>query len=107
MAKDGKVQKIKLYKVYVIYCFGKNPQVSNLLDYRKVEECVNKLAPSATLFQIAECALGTRPRGNPNAIYVSILYVLARMVKDQKLHSFTVLVDSKDRLKVIVKKYSD
>jgi len=104
MAKDGKVQKVKVYKSYTIYCFGKNPQMGNIFDYKKAEECVNKLAPSFTFMQLAECVLEHRPAGPPTPIYTAILYVLMRMVKDQKIHSFTVLVDSKDRLKVIIKK---
>jgi len=104
MAKDGKVQKVKLYKSYTIYCIGKNPQLGNIFDYKKAEECVNKLAPSFTFMQLAECVLEHRPVGSPTPIYTAILYVLMRMVKDQKIHSFTVLLDAKDRLKVIIKK---
>jgi len=104
MSKDGKVQKIKLYKSYTIYCVGKNPQLGNIFDYKKAEECVNKLAPSFTFMQLTECVLEHRPAGPPIPIYTAILYVLMRMVKDQKIHSFTVLVDAKDRLKVIIKK---
>jgi hypothetical protein len=103
MTRDGKVQKVRLYKLYTIYCIGKNPKLGVLFDYKKAEECVYKLKPSFTFMQLAECVLGRRPAGSPTPIYTAILYVLSRMVREQKIHSFTVLVDARDRLKVIVK----
>jgi hypothetical protein len=104
MSKDGKVQKIKLYRLYTVYCVGKNPQLGTIFDYKKAEECINKLMPSFTFMQLAECTLGHRPAGIPTPIYVGILYVLMRMVKEQKIHSFTVLLDARDRLKAIIQK---
>jgi hypothetical protein len=103
MSKDGRLNKVKLYKSYVIYCIGKDAQLGVVFDYKKAEECVNKLRPSFTFIQLAECAMGHRPAGSPTPIYAAILYVLMRMVKDQKIHSFTVLLDARDRLKVIIK----
>jgi len=104
LAKDGKVQKVKLYKSYTIYCIGKEPRLGETVDHKKIEECINKYMPSFMLMQVAECVLGHRPVGSPSVIYSAILYVLARMVKEEKIYSFTVLGDSRDRLKVIVQK---
>jgi len=104
MVKEGKAQKIKLHKYYAFYCIGKNPRLVNVLDHKKVEECILKLAPSFILMQLAECALGRRPAGLPTPIYAALLYSLTRMVKEKKIYSFTVLGDAKDRLKVIVQK---
>jgi hypothetical protein len=104
LAKDGKVQKVKLYKSYAIYCIGKEPRLGETADHKKIEECINKYMPSFMLMQIAECVLGHRPVGSPSVIYSAILYVLARMVREERIYSFTVLGDSRDRLKVIVQK---
>ena len=104
LAKDGKVKKVKLYKSYTIYCVGKEPKLGEAVDHKKIEECINKYMPSFMLMQVAECVLGYRPVGSPSVIYSVILYVLARMVKERKIYSFTVLGDSRDRLKVIVQK---
>ena len=104
LAKDGKVQKVKLYRSYAIYCIGKEPRLGETVDHKKIEECINKYMPSFMLMQVAECVLGHRPVGSPSVIYSAILYVLARMVKEEKIYSFTVLGDSRDRLKVIVQK---
>jgi len=104
LAKDGKVKKVKLYKSYAIYCVGKEPKLGESVDHKKIEECINKYMPSFMLMQVAECALGHRPVGSPSVIYSAILYVLMRMVKDRKIYSFTVLGDSRDRLKVIIQK---
>jgi len=104
LAKDGKVQKVKLYKSYAIYCIGKEPRLGETVDHKKIEECISKYMPSFMLMQVAECVLGHRPTGSPSVIYSAILYVLARMVKEEKIYSFTVLGDSRDRLKVIIQK---
>jgi len=104
MAKDGKVKKVKLYKSYTIYCVGKEPKLGKEIEHKKIEECIAKYMPSFMLMQVAECALGHRPVGSPSVIYTAILYVLARMVKEKKIHSFTVLGDSRDRLKVVIRK---
>jgi len=104
MAKDGKVDKIKLHKLYTIYCVGKKPRLVDAADYEKTEECIEKNMPSAMLMSIAECVLGRKPAGSPTPIYAEILYVLARMVREGKIYSFTILRDAKDRLKVIVQK---
>jgi len=104
MSKEEKAQKIKLYNFYTVYCIGKNPQIGVIFDYKKAEECINKLMPSFTFVQLAECVLDHRPTGVPTPIYVGILYVLMRMVKEQKIYSFTVLLDARDRLKIIIQK---
>jgi len=104
LIKDGKVKKVKLYKSYAIYCVGKEPKLSKAVEHKKIEECINKYMPSFVLMQVAECVLGHRPTGSPSVIYSAILYVLARMVKERKIYSFTVLGDSRDRLKVIIQK---
>jgi hypothetical protein len=104
LAKDGKIQKVKLYKSYTIYCIGKEAKLDVTVDHKKIEECINKYIPSFMLMQVAECVLGHRPVGSPSVIYSAILYVLARMVKEEKIYSFTVLGDSRDRLKVIIQK---
>jgi len=104
LAKDGKVKKVKLYKSYTIYCVGKEPNLVDVIDHEKIEECIDKHPKSFMLMQVAECVLGHRPSGSPMLIYSAILYVLARMVKKGKIYSFTVLGDSRDRLKVIIQK---
>jgi hypothetical protein len=104
MAKDGKVDKIKLHKLYTIYCIGKKPRLVDAVDYKKTEECIEKHMPSAMLMSIAECILGHKLVGSPSPVYAAILYVLARMVKEGKIYSFTVIGDSRDRLKVIIQK---
>jgi hypothetical protein len=104
LIKEGKAKKVKLYRSYAIYCIGKEPKFNEVIEHGKIEECVVKLIPSFTLIQLAVCVLGHRPVGSPSMIYASILYVLMRMVKDKKIYSFTILPDSKDRLKVIIKK---
>ena len=104
MAKDGKVKKVKLYKSYTVYCIGKEPQLVDFVDHKKIEACISKYPKSFMLMQVAECVLGHRPSGLPMLIYSAILYVLARMVKAGKIYSFTVLGDSRDRLKVIIQK---
>ena len=104
LSKDGKVQKVKLYKSYAIYCIGKEPKLSETVDHKKIEECINRYMPSFMLMQVAECTLGHRPVGSPSVIYSAIMYVLAKMVKEEKIYSFTVLGDSRDRLKVIIQK---
>jgi hypothetical protein len=104
MVEEGKAQKVKLHKHYALYCIGRNPRLVNVLDRKKVEECIFKLAPSFTLMQLAECALGRRPTGVPALIYVALLYSLMRMVKEKMIYSFTVLEDARDRLKVIIQK---
>jgi predicted transcriptional regulator len=104
LAKDGKVRKVKLYKSYTIYCVGKEPQLVDVIDHKRIEECIGKHPKSFMLMQIAECVLGHRPSGSPMLIYSAILYVLARMVKKGKIYSFTVLGDSRDRLKAIIQK---
>jgi hypothetical protein len=75
-----------------------------VIDHRKIEECISKYPKSFMLMHIAECVLGHRPVGSPVPIYSAILYVLARMVKEGKIYSFTVLGDSRDRLKIIIQK---
>jgi hypothetical protein len=104
LAKDGKVQKVKLYKSYTIYCVGKEPKLDNMIDHKKIEECINKYMPSFMLMQVAECALGRKPTGSPSVIYGAILYVLMRMVKEEKIHSFTVLGGTRNKLKAIIRK---
>lgn len=104
LAKDGKVKKVKLYKYYTIYCIGKEPQLVDVVDYEKIEECIDKHPKSFTFMQVAECVLGRRPSGSPVLIYSAILYVLARMVRKRKIYSFTVLEDSRRRLKVVIQK---
>jgi hypothetical protein len=104
MAKDGKVKKVKLYKSYTIYCVGKDPKLTNTIDNKKIQECINKYPKSFMLMSIAQCVLGHKPAGSPSLIYTAILYVLTRMVREGKIFSFTVLRDSKDRLKVIIQK---
>jgi hypothetical protein len=104
LAKDGKVKKVKLYKSYTVYCVGKEPQLVDVIDHKRIEECINKHPNSFILIQIAECVLGYRPVGSIILIYSAVLYVLARMVKEEKIYSFTVLGDSRDRLKVIIQK---
>ena len=104
MAEEGKAQKIKLHRFYALYCIGENPRLVGVLDYRKVEECTSKLAPSFPLIQLAECALGRRPSGPPTLIYAVLLYYLMRMVRSEEIYSFTVLRDARDRLKIIIQK---
>ena len=104
LIRDGKVKKVKLYKFYTIYCIGKEPKLSEAVSHEKIEECIAKYMPSFMLMQIAECALGRRPVGSPSIIYAAVLYVLMRMVKEGKIYSFTVLPDSRDRLKVVIRK---
>jgi len=104
LVKDGRAKKAKLHKSYMLYCIGKEPKLGEAVDHRKIEECINKYMPSFMLMQVAECVLGRRPAGSPGVIYTAILYVLARMVKEGKIHSFTVLGDARDRLKVIIQK---
>jgi hypothetical protein len=104
LAKDGKAKKVKLYKSYTIYCVGKEPQLVDVVDHKKIEECIAKYHKSFMFMQVAECVLGHRPVGSPVLIYSAILYVLARMVKEGKIYSFTVLGDSRDRLKAIIQK---
>jgi hypothetical protein len=104
LAKDGKVKKVKLYKSYSIYCIGKDPRLTDVIDHKKVEECISKYPKSFMLMHIAECTLGHKLVGSPSPIYAVILYVLTRMVKEGKIYSFTVLGDSRNRLKVIIQK---
>jgi len=75
-----------------------------MIDHKKIEECINKYMPSFMLMQVAECALGHRPVGSLSVIYGAILYVLARMVKEEKIHSFTVLGGTRNKLKAIIRK---
>ena len=104
LAKDGKMKKVKLYKSYTVYCIGKEPKLTDVIDHKRIEDCINKHQKSFMLMNIAECVLGHRPVGSVAYIYGAILYVLARMVREGKIYSFTVLGDSRDRLKVIVQK---
>jgi hypothetical protein len=104
LAKDGKVKKVKLYKSYSVYCIGKEPKLIDVIDHKKIEECIAKHQKSFMLMNIAQCVLGHRPVGSVAYIYGAILYVLARMVKEGKIYSFTVIGDSRDRLKVIIQK---
>jgi hypothetical protein len=104
MVKEGKAQKMKLHRFYALYCIGKNPKLVETIDHKKAEECVDKLAPSFTFIQLAECVLGRKPVGPPTLIYATLLYTLMRMVKEKKIYSFTVLGDAKDRLKIIIQK---
>ncbi len=104
LAKDGKVKKVKLYKSYSVYCVGKDPKLIDVIDYKKVEECITKYPKSFTLMHVAECTTGHKLVGSPVPIYAAILYVLARMVKEGKIYSFTVLGNSRNRLKVIIQK---
>jgi hypothetical protein len=101
---EGRARKYKLSKAYVLYCFGKKPRLTLVVDYRDVEECIKKLVPSATLFQIAECVLGARSRGNLSAVYLTILFALIQMLQKKKIHSFEVLLSARGRLKVVIKK---
>ncbi len=104
LEKDGKVKRIKLYKFYTVYCIGKDAKFVEPVEPKKVEECVDRMMPSFTLMQLTECVIGHRPVGSPSALYAAVLYVLARMVREGKIYSFTVLRNSKDRLKVIIQR---
>jgi hypothetical protein len=104
MVRDGRASKIKLYKLYAVYCIGKKPHAINIVDHKKTEECIERHMPSAMLMNIAECILGRRPAGSPIPVYLAILYVLARMVRKGRIHSFIILRDARDRLKVIIQK---
>lgn len=104
LSKDGKVRMVKLNKSYAIYCVGKEPKLTDVIDHKRIEVCISKYQKSFTLMQIAECVLGHRPVAPPVPIYASILYVLAKMIREGKIYSFTVLGDHKDRLKVIIQK---
>jgi len=102
LVKLGKAEKHKLHKSYILYCFGSSHEFMPELNYEDVEKCVLKLMPSATLLQIVECALKTKLRGGYTTAYLSVLYVLLRMVKDGKIHSITFIADRRDRPKVII-----
>jgi hypothetical protein len=104
LAKDGKVKKVKLYRFYTIYCIGKEPKMADFIDAKKIEDCINKFTKSFTLMQVAECALGHKPVGSPVLIYTVILYVLTRMVREERIQSFTVLTDARNRLKVVIQR---
>jgi len=104
MSKDGRVKKIKLYKLYTLYCIGKEPKIIDIVNHRRIEECISKYPKSFLLMQVAECVLGHRPVGSSILIYSTILYVLTRMIREGKIHSFTVLGDFRDRIKVVIHK---
>ena len=104
LVKDRRAAKAKLHKSYALYCIGRRPKLGEAADHRKIEECVSKYMPSFMLMQVAECVLGRRPAGSHAMTYAAILYVLAKMVKKGTIHSFTVLGDARDRLKVIIQK---
>jgi len=104
LIKLGKAKKYRLHESYVLYCVGDLPEFTPELDYEKVEKCVMEFMPSATLQQIAECALKTKLKGNYTTVYLSVLYVLLRMVKEGKIHSIIFLSDRRDKFKVIIKR---
>jgi hypothetical protein len=102
LIKLGKAEKHKLHKGYTLYCFGDMPEFRPELNYEEVEKCIMELMPSATLLQIAECALKAKVRGDYTAVYLSVLYVLLRMVKEGKIHYIIFVGDKRDRFKVII-----
>jgi hypothetical protein len=102
LIKLGKAERHKLHKGYTLYCFGDLPEFKPGLSYEEVEKCVAKLMPSATLLQIAECALKTKVRGDYTTVYLSVLYVLLRMMKEGKIHSIIFVADRRDKFKVII-----
>ena len=104
LVRDGRARKVKLYKFYVLYCIEKEPNLDEVVDGKKIEECISKYMPSFTLMQVAECVLGHRPAGSPSVVYSSILYVLMRMVKEGKIYSFTLLRGTRSRLKAVVRR---
>jgi hypothetical protein len=102
LAKLGKAEKHKLHKGYVLYCFGDKPEFTPVFSYEEAEKCIMKLMPSATLLQIVECALKTEVRSDYTTMYLSALYVLLRMMKEQKIHSIIFVADRRDKFKVII-----
>lgn len=102
LIKLGKAEKHMLHKGYTLYCFGDLPEFRPQLSYEEVEKCIVKLMPSATLLQIAECALRTKVRGDYTTAYLSVLYVLLRMMKEGKIHSIIFVGDRRDKFKVII-----
>ena len=102
LIKLGKAEKHKLHGGYTLYCFGDVPEFKPVLSYEEVERCVIKLMPSATLLQIAECALKTKVRGDYTTVYLSVLYALLRMIKEEKIHSVVFVGDRRDKFKVII-----
>jgi len=102
LVRIGKAEKYKLHKGYALYCFGDIPEFRPVFRYEEAEKCVMKLMPSATLLEIAECALKTKVKGDYTTIYLSVLYVLLRMVKEGKIHSVIFVADRRDKFKVII-----
>jgi hypothetical protein len=102
LIKLGRAEKHKLHKGYTLYCFGDLPEFRPQLSYEEVEKCIVKLMPSATLLQIAECALKTKVKGDYTTVYLSVLYVLLRMMKEGKIHSIIFVADRRDKFKVII-----
>lgn len=102
LIKLGKAEKYKLHKGYVLYCFGDIPEFMPVFSYEDAEKCVMKLMPSATLLQIAECTLKNKVRGDYTTVYLSVLYVLLRMMKEGKIYSVIFVADRRDKFKVII-----
>ncbi len=102
LVKLGKAERHNLHKGYALYCIGDRPEFGATLSYEEVEKCIMKLMPSATLLQIAECALKRKIRGDYTTIYLSVLYILLRMIKEGKIHSVIFVSDSRDKFKVII-----
>jgi hypothetical protein len=102
LIKLGRAEKHKLHKGYTLYCFGDLPEFKPEISYEEVEKCVMKLMPSATLLQIAECALKTKVRSGYTTVYLSVLYVLLRMMKEGRIHSVIFVAGRRDKFKVII-----
>ena len=103
LIKLGKAKKYQLHKSYTLYCFGDLPEFVPELNYEEVEKCVVELMPSATLLQIAECALRTKVRSDYTTVYLSVLYAMLRMIKEGKIHSIIFVADRRDKFKVIIR----
>ena len=103
LVKLGKAERHRLHRSYILYCFGSLHEFVPELNYEEVEKCVLKLMPSATLLQIAECALKAELRGGYTTAYLSVLYVLLRMIKEGKIHSITFVADRRDKFKVVIR----
>jgi nitric oxide synthase oxygenase domain/subunit len=102
MVRLGKAEKHKLNKSYTFYCFGEPSEYIVKFDYDNAEKCIMKLMPSATLLQIAECILKTKPRSDYTTLYLSIIYTLMRMIKEGKIHSVILISDTRDKFKIII-----
>ena len=102
LIKLGKAEKHKLHESYTLYCIGDMPEFKPVFNYEEAEKCIMKLMPSATLLQIAECALKTKVKSDYTTVYLSVLYVLLRMMKLGKIHSVIFVVNRKDKFKVII-----